>query len=435
MAEINTASSVSRVLETAALDRIRALFNEQARRGEVRVPVWSYGLDEPDRVFVCRLSDADPAPFAAESECLDLLSGIFAAAGLAEPDRDPRDDRPDPDRFAAVWLDPLLDGQGVAESGDYGFSRPGDEYCVCGAYTPEEKAAADRRIGISDFSPDAIAHARRLCRLLQLDAPMLILQHAATDLAESLTLHRHAGSCEVITIPVEQRSEKRSNLQMWKDTSHSAGGIKMTRLKKTDARMSAETLIARNAKLMREFSIETPEDLKEALGDLYHNQETRKALLDRLSEKNRILLRGFYYHNCPAGLDRFPACVKVTIDWAYSDVWIPKDRDHIKTIKAEFDRIKFRVTFKCQTQLGTQITFKASLDETFAEEFFSLADRVWSMDPSGVNALDADRFSVECVFGEGSIRQSVGNHPDYHPYGELYDLMRDLFSKLRRVLD
>ena len=202
---MNTASSVSRGLETAALDRIRALFDEQARRGEVRVPVWSYGLDEPDRVFVCRLSAADPAPSAIESECLDLLSGIFAAAGLAEPDGDPRASRPDRDRFAAVWLEPLLDGQGVAEYGDYGFFRPGDEYCVCGAYTPEEKSAADRRIGISDFSPDAIAHARRLCRFLQLDAPMLILQHAATDLAESLTLHRHALSC--ILIPASEGLE------------------------------------------------------------------------------------------------------------------------------------------------------------------------------------------------------------------------------------
>ena len=152
MAEMNTASSVSRVLETAALDRIRALFDEQA----------------------------------------------FAAAGLGEPDREPRDERPDPDRFAAVWLDPLLDGQGVAEYGDYGFSRPGDEDCVCGAYTPEEKAAADRRIGISDFSPDVIAHARRLCRFLQLSAPSIILQHAAANLAEALVLHRHAGSCILI---------------------------------------------------------------------------------------------------------------------------------------------------------------------------------------------------------------------------------------------
>jgi hypothetical protein len=207
MAEMNTASSVSRVLETAALDRIRALFDEQARRGEVRVPVWSYGLDEPDRVFICRLSAADPAPSAAESECLDLISGIFAAAGLAEPDGDSQAARPDPDRFAAVWLDPLLDGQGVAEYGDYGFSRPGDEYCVCGAYTPEEKAAADRRIGISNFSPDAIAHARRLCRLLQLDAPMPILQHAVTDVAESLTLHRHALSCTLIPTPEVQETD------------------------------------------------------------------------------------------------------------------------------------------------------------------------------------------------------------------------------------
>ena len=212
----------------------------------------------------------------------------------------------------------------------------------------------------------------------------------------------------------------------------------MDKPKQTGARMSAETLIARNAKLMREFSIETPEDLKEALGDRYHNQEIRKALMDRLSEKNRILLRDFYYHNCPAGLDRFPACVKVTIDWAQSDVWNPKDRDYIQTTKAEFDRIKLRVTFKCQTQRGTQITFKVSLDEAFAEEFFSLADSAWWEDPemlSGVNAFDADRFSVKCVFGEGSIRQSAGNHPDYHPYGELHDLMQHMFSRLRKTLN
>ena len=180
----------------------------------------------------------------------------------------------------------------------------------------------------------------------------------------------------------------------------------MDKPKQTGARMSAETLIARNAKLMREFSIETPEDLKEALGDRYHNQEIRKALMDRLSEKNRILLRDFYYHNCPAGLDRFPACVKVTIDWAQSDVWNPKDRDYIQTTKAE--------------------------------EFFSLADSAWWEDPemlSGVNAFDADRFSVKCVFGEGSIRQSAGNHPDYHPYGELHDLMQHMFSRLRKTLN
>ena len=208
--------------------------------------------------------------------------------------------------------------------------------------------------------------------------------------------------------------------------------------KRTGARMNAEALIARNGELMREFSIETPEDLKKALGDQYHNQELRKALMDRLSEKDRILLRDFYYHDCPAGLDRRPACIKVTIDWAHSKMWIPKERDYIQTIKAEFDRIKLRVTFKCQTQQGTQITIKASLDEAFAEKFFSLADSAWWEDPemiSGINAFDADRFSVKCVFGEGSIRQSSGNHPDYHPYGELHDLMQHMFSRLRKTLN
>ena len=207
--------------------------------------------------------------------------------------------------------------------------------------------------------------------------------------------------------------------------------------KRTGARMNAEALIARNAELMREFSIETPDDLKKALGDRYRKQEFRKALMDRLSEKDRILLREFYYRNCPAGLDRATACVKVTINWVHSKMWIPKDRDYIQTIKAVFDRIKLRVTFRCQTKQGTQITFKASLDEAFAEEFFSLADSAWWEDPemlSGVNAFDADRFSVKCDFGDGSIRRSVGNHPDYHPYGELYDLARHLFSHLCEAL-
>ena len=207
--------------------------------------------------------------------------------------------------------------------------------------------------------------------------------------------------------------------------------------KKTGARTSAEILIARNAELMREFSVDNPEDLKKVLGDQYHNQETRKALMDRLSEKDRILLRDFYYYDCPSGLDRFPACVKVTIDWVYSDKWKPIDWDYIKTMKAEFDRIKLCARFKCRTQQGVQFTVKSSLDEAFEEEFFSLADRAWWEDPqmrSGVNAFDADWFSVKCDFADGSIRKSARNHPDYLPYGKLHDLMQDLFSQLREAL-
>ena len=211
----------------------------------------------------------------------------------------------------------------------------------------------------------------------------------------------------------------------------------MAARKKTGTRMSAETLIARNVRLMREFSIETPEDLIKALGDRYHNNEIRKALMDRISEKDRVHLRDFYYHNCPAGLDRRPPCIKVTIDWGHGDMWVPKDRDYIKTMKAEFDRIRLRVRYKCKTLQGVQITFTASLDEEFAERFFSLADSSWFEDSepqTGVNAFDADRFSVRCDFADGSVRKSAGNHPDYHPYGELHDLMQKQFSQLREAL-
>lgn len=223
MSENNNRADLSEQIKTTALDRIRALFDEQARRGEVRLPGWTFDPDSMKRVFFCRLSVSDPAPADTEAECLELLSGILAAAELARQDEtdesglfDPKGE-PLPDDFPTTdfdglqqlwetWLDPLLDEQDIAEVGDYGFFRHPDEYCVCGETTPEERAAAKMRIGDSYFAADAIAHARRLCRLLQLNAPWIILQHAVTDLAESLTLHRHAISCTVVPAPAEQKS-------------------------------------------------------------------------------------------------------------------------------------------------------------------------------------------------------------------------------------
>ena len=217
MAE-NNRSTVSEQIKTTALDRIRALFDEQARRGEVRLPGWTFDPDSLKRLFFCRLSVSDPAPADTEAECLELLSGILAAAELARQDEsdesglfDPEDE-PLPDDFPTAdsdelqqlwetWLDPLLDEQDIAEVGDYGFFRLPDEYCVCGKTTPEERATAKTRIGDSYFAADAIAHARRLCRLLQLNAPWIILHHAVTAFAEALVLHRHVVSCIVIPIP------------------------------------------------------------------------------------------------------------------------------------------------------------------------------------------------------------------------------------------
>ena len=224
MAESNNRSAVSEQIKTAALDRIRTLFDEQDRCGEVRLPCWTFDPDSMKRVFFCRLSVSDPAPADTEAECFELLSGILAAAELARQDEtdesglfDPEDE-PLADDFPAAdfdglqqlretWLDPLLDEQDIAEVGDYGFFRLPDEYCVCGETTPEERAAAKMRIGDSYFAADAIAHARRLCRLLQLNAPWIILQHAVTALAEALVLHRHAVSCIVIPIPSMQESD------------------------------------------------------------------------------------------------------------------------------------------------------------------------------------------------------------------------------------
>ena len=140
MTENNNRSNLPEQLKTAALDRIRALFDEQAQRGEVRVPVWSYGSDEPDepeRSFLCRLSVRDPDPADTEAECLNIFSVIFEESELllpqgTEPSSPGAGRLPDGDaeaeserlqRLAETWLDPLLDDRGIAEAGDYGFFR------------------------------------------------------------------------------------------------------------------------------------------------------------------------------------------------------------------------------------------------------------------------------------------------------------------------
>ena len=205
----------------------------------------------------------------------------------------------------------------------------------------------------------------------------------------------------------------------------------MARPRKTDLNTITEALITRNAELMQEYSIENLEDLKNALGDSYEPKH-RKVLMDRLSKADRILLRDFYFHECPAGIDRGPACIKVTIFWTHSGAWTPQGRVYITTLKAEFDRIKLRARYKCKTQQGVDITLETSLDEEFANRFFTLADRAWWVDPRerGVNAFDVNPFSVRCDFGDGSIRKSMGHYPDYHPYGELHALMQKHFFQL-----
>lgn len=189
MTDVHIPAESREVMETAAVDRIRALFEEQEAQGKVTIPVWMYGTEEDDRRFVCALRRNASDQAAAEQEIRELLHGIFDCAGT-DPETAVM-----PDPFAETWLAPLLDEQGVEECGDYGFFRPGGEYCVCGETTPEEKTAAEHRVGVSEFAPDVIAHARRLCRLLELNAPAILLKCSAAALAEALILHRCAASC------------------------------------------------------------------------------------------------------------------------------------------------------------------------------------------------------------------------------------------------
>ena len=113
-------------------------------------------------------------------------------------------------------------------------------------------------------------------------------------------------------------------------------------------RMILEALINRNAELMRELSIESPEDMKKALGD-YYDGETRKTLMALLSDEDRAILRKIYLLKCKAGRDRSPACIKVTVEWEHNAVWTVKEHDYLITMKAVFDRFDRQVKYHCKT--------------------------------------------------------------------------------------
>ena len=177
----------------AAEKRIHALFAEQRDRGEVYVAAWQYGLSEPECGYSYRLDMRPGDRDAVCLECRTLLEGMAALVGIFDSapgldradliygDRCPDTLPPALDGLRQTWLSPLTDEDG----GGLGFrGLDGDRP------TEAETLAASARIGASVFAADTIAHARRLCRFIQLNAPDLLLETEAKCLAEALVLHR-----------------------------------------------------------------------------------------------------------------------------------------------------------------------------------------------------------------------------------------------------
>lgn len=199
-----------------------------------------------------------------------------------------------------------------------------------------------------------------------------------------------------------------------------------------------EKIFEKNLGLMEEYSITTPKEFIKALGDRY-NCETRNSIMSKLTAKEQAWVKEYYLRNCNAGMDRFPACIKVTINWMHGAAWTPKDKDYLTEVKAEFDRIKSTVKYDCKTSYGMTAKLQSPIDAEFEDAFFSIAEAAqWqtTIEEQGTFAMDNDPVSIECEFGEGFICEMKGNIPNYYPYDKLFGMSQELFRKLReQVLD
>ncbi|MBQ6848824.1 MAG: hypothetical protein IJN76_02070 [Clostridia bacterium] len=70
-------------------------------------------------------------------------------------------------------------------------------------YLDAVSAAAEQRIGKSICAAEVIFFARRLCRLLEVNAPQMIVDNEQKCLIEALVLHRH-GVSKVILGPIPE---------------------------------------------------------------------------------------------------------------------------------------------------------------------------------------------------------------------------------------
>lgn len=192
----------------------------------------------------------------------------------------------------------------------------------------------------------------------------------------------------------------------------------------------------RNSELMAEFSIKTRDDLINALGDRY-KENSRLTLMDRMTVTDLRFLREFYLRNCKAGIDRSPACIKVTIDWAPGIAWTSNDEDCIVSLKIKLDRLKLQAQYDYKTKGGSKGRISCPISEEFESSFFAMAETTWFTEKSAfLPSLDADILVMNCIFGTDDVRgfdSRVNNVTEpFNTYVMLYQQSLVMFDLLRK---
>ncbi len=160
------------------VETIVSMFEHTDADGILCIPAWPYDDDaEQGMLYQCRMNwneaDRDAALRHFEScyettrEIAPKFDSIRASGAEALPEAQ-----------KAFWNTYLRDFESD------------DNDAVC--------AEADERVGQSPAAYDVIIRARRLCRLMALEAPEIIIRGEANLFAQALVIHRYCKELEIV---------------------------------------------------------------------------------------------------------------------------------------------------------------------------------------------------------------------------------------------
>ena len=211
-------------------DAIMSMFEHTDENGTLYIPEWPYDQysDGKERFYQCAMnwSESDAKNVVAEYSCLhaaleklaerlDSLGPDPAPEALPAELRDVwntylRDfetgdidaelamdvfDRLDTVHMIADIAGKLKNGEEISqdEAGLYDAFKDTviteKEMATCQAYKDAIHADAEKRIGKSPAAYDVVIRARRLCKLMAIHAPQIIIDNEADLLAQAMAIH------------------------------------------------------------------------------------------------------------------------------------------------------------------------------------------------------------------------------------------------------
>ena len=163
------------------VETIVSMYEHTDTNGLLYIPAWpSYDPDADDKTgfFKCRMNwnEADrDAVLRLYESCYDTMKSIALQCGSV---RDGVDAAALSERQKPFWNTYLR---------DFGSD---DNDAIC--------AEAEARLGKSPAAYDVILRARRLCRLMTLEAPEIIIRSEANLFAQALVIHRYCKEMEIV---------------------------------------------------------------------------------------------------------------------------------------------------------------------------------------------------------------------------------------------